>query len=363
MRAQLLMLAVLAALCSLTAQTLGQMSPEEAMKILRENEAKTDTANEDKSTTSEPSSSDKEPQPTPLSGLIRIGSWNIEWLGTPDNRRGPAAGQAQTVKDLADYIVSAKLDILAVQEVAATMDDQMMPREERPDTFTSPILDQVFEMVAKANGGDWKHVLFPTYGSRLGQLTGLAWNTERVQAVGEPVDIHRVAAKADENGEQAQLWSQWVRPPHGIMFTAGDGLTDFVVIPIHMKAGAGDNSERRRGEAEELVADLPHAFQDGDILIIGDSNCSNTNEPAIKVLGEAGFVDLNQRDTATYWTGVAPLDRAFVPADQPEFKKRSFAVWGKPYMARRRMEPADFARRLSDHMMVITSITVMADDD
>ncbi|HNB59115.1 MAG TPA: hypothetical protein PK308_02300, partial [Phycisphaerales bacterium] len=40
----------------------------------------------------------------PNPDVLVLGTWNIEWLGKPDQRSGPARGGAQSPEDLADYI-------------------------------------------------------------------------------------------------------------------------------------------------------------------------------------------------------------------------------------------------------------------
>src|SRR5687768_12732132 len=48
------------------------------------------------------------------SDTLRVGSWNIEWLGQPTKR---ASKDPQTAKDIATYINDAGVDLLCLNEI------------------------------------------------------------------------------------------------------------------------------------------------------------------------------------------------------------------------------------------------------
>jgi hypothetical protein len=280
---------------------------------------------------------------------LRVGAWNIEWLGTPDSRSGPARGHAQSSQDLADYIAFADVSVLALAEIAKSSDG---------GAWKSEVLGAALAQVGKRTGGDWEHILFPAQSGR-NQLVGVAWDRKRVTSVGRPWPLP-VAQKQSAAGKP--LWS---RPPYAQKFSTGPGRTDFVVVALHMKSDTGgDFAEHRGEEAAALVATLASAretMSDADWLFIGDSNCNEHSEPAIAALTSAGFIDLNGSDVATHVRWGA-LDRAFVPAGQPEFGREFFVIRDE-YLAARRMTPEDFKVRLSDHFMVVTVVAGAADDD
>src|SRR3954447_18746212 len=58
-------------------------------------------------------------QGKPAPAVLRLGSWNIENLGSPGSRRGPGQGKLQDPRDLAKYIRYARVDLLALQEITA----------------------------------------------------------------------------------------------------------------------------------------------------------------------------------------------------------------------------------------------------
>ncbi len=278
---------------------------------------------------------------------VRVGAWNIEWLGTPQKRSGPAKNQLQTPEALAEYILAADVDVLGLEEVGIDSAD---------GSDANSVLRQALAIVEEKRGGRWQHRLFATsYGRE--QCTGIAWDAARVTPLGEP----RVVTNPRQTSAQGKrLWS---RPPRGVLFSAGQGLTDFVVVVIHMKSDYGaDFSRHRSEEAHCLVRDLPDAFDDPDVMIIGDTNCGSHVEPAIVTIAAAGFADLNAPDIETHWRYGA-LDRAFVPADQPEFARQCFEVLSDSFFAARDLTLEDFKVHYSDHFMVITEVDVMPDDD
>jgi hypothetical protein len=278
---------------------------------------------------------------------IRVGAWNIEWLGTPQRRSGPAKDRLQTPEALAEYILAADVDVLGLEETKIDAED---------GTDTNRVLQQALAIVEEQRGGHWQHRLFPaSYGRD--QCTGIAWDAARVT----PLDDPRVATNPNQTSAQGKpLWS---RPPRGLVFSAGRGLTDFVVVVIHMKSDyGGDFAAHRSEEAQHLVRDLPDVFDDPDVMIIGDTNCGSHDEPAIVTLTAAGFVDLNAQDVETHWRYGA-LDRVFVPADQPEFARQCFEVLSGSFFGARDLTVEDFKVRYSDHFMVISEVDVMPDDD
>lgn len=288
-----------------------------------------------------------QPAPPPPPRYVRIGAWNIEWLGTPESRSGPAKGVAQKPEDLADYIEAADVAILGLAEIARTDND---------DSWTNATLTAAFELLNQRTGARWRHRLWPAHSGR-NQLCGIAWDQSRVKPVGQMTSPVQTVAPP---GGGSPVWS---RPAPAMMFSACDGCTDFVVVAIHMKSNyRGDFAEHRGKEAAALVAGLPRTFQDGDLLIIGDSNCNQHSEPACTTFQTAGWTDLNAGDTPTFWTDSA-LDRVFVPSAQPEFAERRFEVLRDKFLDAQRLSKRDFKRRFSDHYMIVTEVRVMPDDD
>lgn len=302
------------------------------------------------------------PATGPGKAVVTVGAWNIEWLGKPEDRSGAGKGVAQSPVDLAEVIAASGADVLAVAEVVTRV---------RGRPVRSREVEAVLAALNARPGQAWDYVLCP--GRAEGdQLTGVLWNARTVtllSASGKPWSQSSDAPWAvpvDLRQRGPQGSALWNRPPHAFKFSAGEGRTDFVVIPVHMKADfQGDFAEHRRLEAAALVAALPQIrrqFSDQDVIIAGDTNCARHEQPAIGVLEAAGFKDLNAADAATHWRGGA-MDRVLVPTGQPEFRSSAFRVAGAEFRRQRSLAEADWKKRYSDHYAVTATVQVGPDDD
>jgi hypothetical protein len=281
-----------------------------------------------------------------------VGAWNIQWLGKPWKRSGIGKKVPQKAEDIADYIMASRVQLLALEEIC---DD-----DEVPTKMTNKTLDTVVEILNEGSGASWKYTLFP---KRIPddeeQHTGLMWNAKTVTAVGEP---YKTELKVPpEEPDKPFHWNRW---PHAMKFAMGQGKTDLVIIPIHMKSNYGGKKEavkQRAKEAEQLteaLEALQNHFSDTDVVIIGDSNVLDSGEDAVKTYFKAGLKDLNYGDEPTLAMSDAPFDRAFVPLDQPELRQRKVRVFRPQWLS-----PKQFRKDLSDHYMVTIKVKIQPDDD
>lgn len=285
-------------------------------------------------------------------GELRIGAWNIEHLGSPERRSQPSRNVAQKPADLARYIGRSRVDILALEEIGDTDGVEATRR--------NATLDKTCELLS-VEGASWKYVLLPKKDqTETFQLTGVAWNSARVQLVGQP---YRIPVLDDPNDDI----DPWQRHPHALKFSTGQGQTDFVVIPLHMKSNVGGaaTANQRALEAKTLVDQLPALrkhFQDDDLVLLGDANCLKGSEPALAAYRQANLRDLNAADTPTTFRGgqysPAPFDRILV-TDQPELRNSQLEVLAPTTDA----EHLEHKKLLSDHFLVQTVVTTGADDD
>lgn len=313
---------------------------------------------------------------------LALGAWNLQWLGNAEaGRRKP-----QAPDDIASLIALSGVDILALAEISVTHTERGEARNHTLDAVMA-------QLDAHSSGrARWAYTLMAKRdGARApqDQWTGLAWNAARAQPVAGPqplparVDAAREDAlrrQLDRDDPNTLVWSRW---PQAMKFSAGPGLTDIVVVPIHLKSNIGGEAtaQVRAHETELLVqglAQLPASLRDGDTVILGDSNLLSADEPAARVLKEAGWRDCNARDVGTHLSfrageKRAPFDRIFVPQRQPEFADtcpasgvgrdpRDFKVI-KPQEWVADILPSQFRARLSDHLLVRTTLCVMKDDD
>lgn len=271
---------------------------------------------------------------------VRVGTWNIEHLGFPGSRFEPNQGVPQKAADLAAHIKAAGVHVLALQEIGVTAGPGRRSKE----------LDDTFALL-NAGGDDWEYELTPNRDvGDTTQVTGVAWNRKKVSRVGT---VYRFPVSSTGPGG-----SHWDRHPSAFKFSAGSGKTDFVVVSLHLKAGKSDaNAAQRKGELEALRTQLDGfkaMFKEEDVVLIGDTNVTSATEATLAVIPGAGFTDLNAANLQTVTFGSAAFDRVYVPA-QPEFAGAA--------MTRVPHDNDGDRTRLSDHFLVHTDVTVLADDD
>jgi predicted extracellular nuclease len=272
---------------------------------------------------------------------IVLGSWNIENLG---GQREPSP------LELARHIGLVRADILAIQEIHDT-----------GPGLSNTILDQVMLEMNKAPHQNWTYRLFPNKAPNQTQrLCGVAWNQATVEAVGES---YRIPIE-DDLQDPYPIWN---RHPYATQFrTRRSQGSDLVLIPVHMKSNRRPKGksesftrEQRALEAETLVQSLAAVirhFADKDIVIVGDTNCLNVDEPALRKLRDAGFRDLNLADQNTHRKGRAPFDRFFLPIDEPEFQdSRQMLLYPTA--------GGEYEALLSDHYLILTTMELLVDDD
>lgn len=303
---------------------------------------------------------------------LNIGSWNIEWLGSPMRNK---VGQ-QTPADIASYIAASKVDVLGLLEISAN--------HRNGGKAANLQLDEAFALL-NSEGAAWQYRLFekhPEASSPNEQWTGLAWDNNKVQMTGGPwnvagVDEQRRAELLGADSKKVPL----NRTPYAVKLSAGEGKSDFLFVPLHLKAnsGKGNTEAQRELEVHLILKGLePVIAKQGehDLIMMGDTNMLSTEEPGIKLLQAYGMKDCNSADVGTWLTteerfSDAPFDRFFVMRDQPETQGICNADSQGP-MAFNVMTPGDwepgmdaktFRERLSDHQMIRTSLCIGADDD
>ncbi len=300
---------------------------------------------------------------------IRVGAWNIEWLGFADKRAKPGKDHPQAPKDLADYIHSSQVDVLSLEEIG--VDNNVGP-------LKSAALQAVLDELKSEHGEEWEYVLFSKADYpeetedfvRRGQHIGLAWRTDKATRVGEPFAIPVGASKTFGI-------KFWERRAHAVKLSFGPGKTDVVFVPVHMKSNRNESNpsdqkyteKQRTAEINALVKQLQALrahFQDDDIVVLGDTNVLANEDSTLTALLEAGFSDLNQDDrgtTAAWGEGYtsAPFDRILVPARQPEFRQSHQSIHILHDGSDEKIK--EHRRKLSDHYLIWCTIEIGTDDD
>jgi len=179
---------------------------------------------------------------------IRVATWNLKWFGHPNTPRTSADLAA-----VAERLATWGVHVLAFQEMAVT---RLGPSGE-PRSYA---LDEVVETLAEAHGQSWEYWIHKGKGE---QHLGFIWRDDRVDLVAAPV--YGLKTQAVENqitvkGEKkTEKKTPWYRAPVIAHVRLGDGLTDFSIVNVHLKATEpqfGNDSfwETRRAECESLAA-------------------------------------------------------------------------------------------------------------
>ena len=284
---------------------------------------------------------------------ITVGSWNIEHLGNAESRSGIKKGIAQSPEDIALMIRESRVDVLALQEIYDT--------DWSPECRTNATLDRAFSILNKKQGAiegeKWRYVMLPNRDYKdTSQLVAMAWNEKTVKMVGSPLRL-------TINQPAGDATNYFDRHPSAVKFArTGQNKTDFVIIPVHLKATYGapvQDTNQRIKESELLLAQIAavkNHFSDRDIIVIGDFNTLKTDEKTIKNFLDNGFKDVGNNQ-ATH--GNNAFDRAFVTTDQsPEFANSQMSVFTPQGIAN-----TDYLKRFSDHRMIRFLVQITNDDD
>lgn len=305
--------------------------------------------------------------------FLQIASWNIEHLGGAPRRE-----RKQSAFALVDHIEMAGIDLIVLQEIYLTPEDEEVRLGEGqppiPSRATSERrnsdLDVVCHLLEEHLDVPWSYLILPNRnaGDR-SQLCAVMWNTGRLS-------FDRATALAVEHRVDDD--ALWDRKPHLVSFTSdldvwrrneqGDWekvaeKRRIELVPLHMKSnydGVTQNRRVRHKEAVTLCDAIERADPPADpsLILIGDTNILSNAEPAIETFVDRGFLDLNNNDSSTYWSSQfseAPFDRAFVRANRKEFRyTRQYVLRSSDLKAHDRF--------LSDHYMIKISVKDYVDD-
>ena len=307
--------------------------------------------------------------------FLQIASWNIEHLSGHHRN-----DQKQSAYALADHIEMAGVDLIVLQEIYVTSSDEEIRLSDGAPIIESRAqterrnsdLDVVCYLLEEHLKSPWKYVILPNRSSGdKSQLCAVMWNDKRL-TIGEIIPLDVKHKEGDLN--------LWDRKPHYINFSTeikvwrrsvdgewtqvSEGRT-ISIVPLHMKSNYGGITRNRMVRAEEaktLMETLKtiesEPYFDPSLILLGDTNILGNHEPAIETFIKNGYKDLNNYDSATYWSkeyNEAPFDRIFVKEGRPEFK------YSRQYVLRS-SDLTQHDRYLSDHYMIKMSIKNYVDD-
>ena len=270
----------------------------------------------------------------PTAANLRIGSWNLRWLGPSAHDRF----EARSPQDLAAYIASSGVSVLALQEVGQSPGAKLR----------NSTLDAAMTCLNESTTGQWDYVLFPSQDKDQSALTGIAWDKSLVRLTDPPLALPVTLGKTDP-ADNTQILAC---PPYAARFQPVRGSGEFVVIPIDLadNTSSVDRVAHRVAEAREIAAALPavrNRFSSADLILIGDFAMSLSTETTGSLIAQCGFRDLNAGDLANFASG-KPYARAFVPERSERLAaNKSIAIATYPVFG-----PEIFREKLSDSFII-----------
>ncbi|MFT4516026.1 MAG: endonuclease/exonuclease/phosphatase family metal-dependent hydrolase [Planctomycetota bacterium] len=278
--------------------------------------------------------------PAQVAADIRIGSWNIEFLGAdPKYRRDTPPRSDEDRIAIGKKVKELGVAVLGVQEICG---------------------EEPLKAVAAAAGPSWRAVL---------GTTGKWSDNKTQQGVGFVYDSIVVdllyAEELLEFPSELDGVSVFHRKPVTACFRHRKTGCDFRVVIVHLKAGRkARDLQKRKAEATHLREWVGKLLvdpkEDRDIVIMGDFNSTYGDDPE-KMLESGGVMQyLDHQATApTIMHFDTPIDQFCVGQGFREVQRNSFVshhvsgakerlLWRKTY---------------SDHFPVTLRMTPLADDD
>ncbi|MCC7515848.1 MAG: hypothetical protein IT470_00755 [Pseudomonadales bacterium] len=293
-------------------------------------------------------------QACPDTDCVRIGSWNIEWLGS-DKRDQPV--DQPTLNAMAAMIADEwSIDLITLHEINTTLHGEYRGEHYSLDAWKG--LQQALERrgyhTATGNSGKAQHIV-------------MAWRNPVVPLI-LPADM----AVPDQFVINEFCRSSNLRKPLAGRFRAGQ--FDFWLIGIHLKSGVGNtacSSAVRERQSADIAQALPLLTRkDADVLIAGDFNATARHR-TLAPLQDAGFYPISDKQhRSTHSSRIShignqnkkpgsgtQLDQIMLlPASQPEWQHQSTQIY-KPDSLK------IFADRFSDHLPIWADFSTDSDDD
>lgn len=292
---------------------------------------------------------------------VTVGTWNLEWLGTPTMRRD---GGARSLEDLATIatLLADVVDLEVVVLVEINVDSPQWL------TLRDLLADRGFRFIVGEAGQ---------------QVVVLGYDADEVtlvSAAAPVLDVPTAYERPDPSGGVCR--TAGARRP--VVATLRAGGFDFTVVGVHLKSGRRPNGcaddtftswVRGRQSAallRAMDARLAAGTADADVVIVGDFN-GGVHDGGTDALRQGGFRILTEAgnraassDTLSYRKGPydSALDHIAVPAaTERDWIPRTTMYF--PVLSRlTEQELAAYHRRFSDHALAWTDFrTDLPDDD
>ena len=286
----------------------------------------------------------------PKTHCVRIGSWNIAWLG---NENREQASDASTIDAMARMIADDwSIDLIALEEINTDLVTELYGKENRLEPWLrlQTALQKRGYQTQSGGSGQAQRIVF-------------AWR-KPVTVISRPQDM----AIPDSYLVDDYCRSSGLRKPLAGYFRSEK--FDFFAIGLHLKSGYGNRSDCANAVRKQQVYYLDKKISelektDRDIVLLGDFNASSKHD-SLRALHERGFIALTDKENRHIASNVysqgknmrgSIIDHVMIfPEDSQEFQKKSTVIF----------KPEDamvFREKYSDHFPVWADFTTIADDD
>lgn len=286
----------------------------------------------------------------PGNNCVRIGSWNIAWLGSEKREQ---ASDTATIDAMANLIADEwSMDLISLEEINTELDGKV--RGDQVSTASWVRLRSALEKkgyrTQAGSSGQAQHIV-------------LAWRAP-VKVLEQPQDM----TIPDSYSVDEYCRSAGLRRPLAGKFRAGQ--FDFWAVGLHLKSGYGGNTKCANAVRSQQTYYLAKAVStmeksDRDVLLLGDFNASSKHD-SLENLREKGFIALTDRpmrnaDSNNRTQGIGKrgsvIDHIMVmPSATGEWINRSTMLYQPA-------NPEEFNRRFSDHLPVWADFHTSSDDD
>ncbi len=281
---------------------------------------------------------------------VRIGTWNIAWLG---GEKRDQQSDAKTIQTMADMIANQwSIDLISLQEINTSIDGKYRGDyySTRPWQTLRSALERKGYKTAIGNSGQ-------------GQRVVMAWR--------KPVIVDSTVAELNvPDSYQVNEWcrSSQLRRPLAGRFHAEK--FDFWLVAVHLKSGYGNRghcTDDMRGlQTYYLAGQLKKLEQsERDIIAVGDFNTTGKNKSldALLAMNLDATTAKNDRNPDSFNRSQGKgkygkvLDHIMLKKkDTSEWRKQSTTIY-KP------QNPDSFTQQFSDHFPVWADFNTQTDDD
>jgi endonuclease/exonuclease/phosphatase family metal-dependent hydrolase len=236
------------------------------------------------------------PEGPAVQGLVRLVAWNIRNFPLDDRPQEPDLGffRRTNICDVEDVLRGLNAEIFAFAEITDT---------------------RRFPPILRRAGGDRRYgIAFSQLGGAHGQHVAIAWDRDRFETVGSPIEISAVT-----------VGNPGLRPALAVTLKEIETSVELTLVSVHLKA-APSGYETRVLQYEALakwVDEWVSESNNENVVVMGDFNTTGSPEGGLEeelaaidsALGAAQLRRVaNPAGCSEYWEGLGDRDGVQLPS-------------------------------------------------